>query len=157
MKRKTQLFFMAIFIFSFGIANAQWETKHYVDDFGDKTDETYQRVIAQGVFSNSATTNSECLYKFVKNDETIVVYIYEYGRSKPTSYKSTLENIKIKTPNGDVKEINGIMFSKEGYLFLKKSKAELFNQITKDKGEYIIVFRKESSVSRSDYRINLKL
>lgn len=40
-------------------APSSWEIAHYVDDFGDETDEVYLQGVFSGEFSNTATANSE--------------------------------------------------------------------------------------------------
>jgi hypothetical protein len=58
---------------------AQWELRYYVDEFGDKTEETYMYMRASGTFSNSATQNSKCIYDFVDSGESLEVHVKEYG------------------------------------------------------------------------------
>lgn len=67
---------------------AQWKYKHYVDRFGDKTDDTYIFFSdANGNFSNSATNGSrltaECILSFSPSDSlpTIRFDLYEYSGS----------------------------------------------------------------------------
>ena len=61
---------------------AQWETEYYVDDFGEPTGESFQYFDVVGVFSNSATTNSDCGF-LIKHDEgdNYSVSIYPYNRT----------------------------------------------------------------------------
>lgn len=59
----------------------QWTQRSYVDEFGDKTDQIYYSYLAEGVFSNSATTNSQLMAIFDLNlkNEYVGIRLYEYG------------------------------------------------------------------------------
>ena len=97
-----QLFF-SIALAMTGVSYAQWKTEYYVDDFGEPTEDTFEYFDAIGVFSNSATTNSECGY-FIKHDRNQEIYsisIYPYNRSSKESWVgSTFQDVKLK----DLKE-----------------------------------------------------
>jgi hypothetical protein len=44
---------------------SQWTENYYVDDFGDKTEESYKQLTAYGTFSNSATQDSKLIGSFI--------------------------------------------------------------------------------------------
>jgi hypothetical protein len=66
-------------------ANANnWQVKHYVDEFGDKTGESYitTKKWVKGTFSNSATTNSKLNVKILIDADDIVsvsIKLFEYA------------------------------------------------------------------------------
>lgn len=94
--KKTILFILAIFLVS-SATFSQWEKKYYVDDFGDKTEDYYYSMITEGTFSNSATQDSELIGAFIHNEgKSLLVKVYEYGRSLATSTKHTFETVKVK-------------------------------------------------------------
>ena len=68
-----------------------WSLRYYVDEFGDDTDSKYIMVDTEGLFSNSATTNSRLYVQMlISADEPLATYfkLYEYGSSPVTSYDS---------------------------------------------------------------------
>jgi len=134
---------------------AQWQTKHYVDDFGEKTDETFKSLVAYGRFSNSVTTNSEAMYHFVKDATSLSINIYEYKTQKATSIESLFVEVKVKTPSGDINTVDDVLFSKTGVLYFSKEKFNKINNILKESGKYIIVFNRNGSYSTSEYKIIL--
>ena len=80
-------------VLAFGTVNAQWKKNFYVDDFGDKTTDSYDSMMSSGTFSNSATQDSKALYVFIKSDTSITIKVYEYERSLATSTSGTFEQL----------------------------------------------------------------
>jgi hypothetical protein len=153
--KKAILTSLAVFVFS--ILNAQWETKNYVDEFGDKTDESYKSLIANGTFSNSATTNSEALYSFTDSGDSMMITVYEYGSSKATSIEATFELVKIKTPSSGVVSFKRVFFTKGGSLaFFEKEYTRLI-EVIKEKGNYTIIFDRSADYSKSSYKIKFTI
>jgi hypothetical protein len=132
---------------------AQWELRYYVDEFGDKTEETYMYMRASGTFSNSATQNSKCIYDFVDSGESLEVHVKEYGNRMATDTKSTFETVKIKTPSGDVKSIKDVFFTKSGILFFDKETYTQIKSILMDEGRYVVVFNRSGRYSSLSYKI----
>lgn len=56
-----------------------WEITHYVDSFGDPTDEAYARLRTEGRFSNSATKGDTLEVIFLVDDHSFSFKLYEYG------------------------------------------------------------------------------
>lgn len=84
-----RLFVFALFVFCSSSFNSfgQWSFKYYVDDFGDKTNESYiSYTDYNGVFSNSATSGSKLIVNLLvsySNGDSIPDFrfdLYEYGR-----------------------------------------------------------------------------
>ena len=144
-----------LFVFNFlcFTADAQWKKNFYVDDFGDKTDQSYESLSAEGTFSNSATQNSKATYTFIKDDASVLVNVYEYGRSLATDIDHTFETVKIKQPSGSVVTIERVFFTKGGKLyFSEKTYTELLETI-KDSGKYTMIFDRSGDYSSSNYKI----
>ena len=143
-------------VLAFNLSNAQWTTKFYVDDFGEPTSNSYESMILDGVFSNSATQNSKATYVFIKDKESLVIKVLEYGRSLATSTDATFETVKIKTPTGIV-EIKKVFFSKSGRLYFSK---DSFNQVAEaisELGDYIMIFKRSGRYSDSSYKIKFSI
>lgn len=71
-----------------------WRVGYYVDDFGEPTKQGYIRntSLIRGVFSNTATQDSELDVKFlISNSYNISIQLYEYAGNNPVkaySYES---------------------------------------------------------------------
>jgi len=129
MKKLVLLLGMVAFTFSM---NAQlnydkWETVVTTDNFGDPTGESVSRIFGKGVFSNSATSNSELIVKFVDWGDAMTLDLYEYGRTPgaSVSYKSVFGVINIKQDDGTVVQVKafankngGLYFSDDDYVSL---------------------------------------
>ena len=108
------------------VSYGQWKTLEYTDDFGDPTGKTFQVFQCKGLFSNSATTNSDCGFavKHDANSPSYSVIIYPYNRNNRESFiEGTFQNVKLKTPSG-IKEVSHLQNVKnpidKAYLALKK-------------------------------------
>jgi len=137
--------------------NAQWTKNFYVDDFGDATTDSYESFITGGTFSNSATQNSKASYKFIRNDDSIVINVYRYGSSLATSTKATFEDLKVKQPDGTIVVLKSVFFSKGGYLYFNKEGFVEFNNVISTKGAYVIIFDRTSKYSTSSYKIKFTI
>ena len=133
--------------------NAQWKQGNYVDEFGDKTGDTFMFMRAVGTFSNSATQNSKCIYDFYDSDNDMIVEVKEYGSSMATSINSTTEIVKIKTPSGEVKTVKNVFFSKSGSLVFMDNNYTQLKYILTEKGRYVMVFRRSGRYSSSSYKV----
>ena len=132
--------------------NAQWTKGYYVDEFGDRTGDTYMHMRAVGTFSNSATQNSKCVYDFYDSGNSITVDVKEYGSSMATSTNWTPEIVKIKTPSGEVKTVKNVFFTKSGSLLFRDKKYTQLKSILTEKGRYVMVFRRSGRYSSSSYK-----
>ena len=132
--------------------NAQWKQGYYVDEFGDRTGDTYMFIRAIGTFTNSATQDSKCTYLFIDSDNAMTVDVKEYGSSMATSTSWTPEIVKIKTPSGEVKTVKNVHFPRSGSLvFMEKKYTELKSILT-ESGRYVMVFRRSGRYSSSSYK-----
>ena len=134
------------------VSNAQWDVQYYIDEFGDKTSDSYESFVAEGTFSNSATRNSKALYKFMHNkkDETISIKIYEYARHLATDTESSFTVIRIKTPSKEIVEIKSVMFSKTGSIYFYKNSYKKLLETISLPGEYVMVFKRTGKYSSAD-------
>lgn len=138
------------------LSNAQWETRSYVDDFGDPTGSSYKALDADGVFSNSATKNSEAAYVFVDGGSSLAIYVLEYGKYPATASDHTFETIKIKTPSGAVIAYSDIFFNKQGRLYINDHYTALMETI-KAPGNYIMIFNRTNNHNNKNYRIKFRI
>jgi hypothetical protein len=127
---------------------AQWQTKKFVDDFGDETNESYKLLRVFGTFSNNYVTNKYSRIDIIiKNDEeytndSFYIDVYEYNDKRmAVGYENTLSTFKIKKPNGEVVEFL-MEFKSKGYLTHGKYGIDKFLENVKEKGEYNIVFKR---------------
>jgi hypothetical protein len=135
--------------------NAQWKQGYYVDEFGDKTEKSFMHMRALGTFTNSATQNSKCIYDFYDSGKDVQLHVKEYGNSMATDTKFTFETVKIKTPSGEVRVIENVIFTKSGILFFDKDGNDTYNQLKTtltEKGRYVMVFRRSGRYSSSSYK-----
>ena len=156
-KTVTAIVLFAINTFLCFTAEAQWKTKYYVDDFGDPTDQKYESMTATGFFNNSATTKSEATYSFVKDEKSLLINVYEYGRRLASNVEATFEVVKIKQPSGDVVTIQNVFFTKSGKLYFSKSNFEQIVDAIKDSGSYTMVFERTGKYSKSGYVIKFDI
>lgn len=103
--RKSFMFIVIMYvstsiIYSQDMGYAGFVTNHFVDDFGDPTQDLYLAHAFEGTFSNSATTNSLLKVKIIISKDEFGIELNEYGTYKVKSnYKY---GIKIKTNSGNI-------------------------------------------------------
>lgn len=137
---------------------AQWETEYYVDDFGEPTGETFEYFDVVGVFSNSATTNSECAF-IVKHDkgESYSVSIYPYNGSRRESWiNSTYQTVMLKTPSGEIKDIKSFCY-KKGIVLFSDDEYPIFKDAIAKSGAYTFLLKYEDDYSEAKYKFNFTL
>ena len=138
---------------------AQWETKYFVDDFGDPTQDSYKVMVMEGTFSNSATENSKLTGVFIWEEASKSLYIkvYEYGRSLATNIETKYTYVLIKDPAGKVHTIKNVLFSKTGMVYFSKKRYEQLMEIFNQKGEFTMIFKYHSTYSSSRYKLKFEL
>ena len=111
----------------------------------------------EGLFTNSATTNSKCGF-FIKDTGTgYTVSIYPYNNSSKERWvESTYQNVKIKTPSGGVLIINSFCYKKGVVLLSDEMYAEIKKTIS-EVGKYIFLLKYKSDYSESSYRFNFTI
>jgi hypothetical protein len=151
-----QLFLFASMMLSV-TAYSQWEVGNYVDEFGEKTGETYMSQIATGTFSNSATTNSHCAFfmEHIREDSVLAISIYPYGRSSKESwYDDTFQDAKIKTPSGEVVVIEVFCF--DGMIYFGEEEYIQLMDAMSERGEYMLAMTHKTNYSKSSYRFKFR-
>lgn len=82
----------------------RWQVGGLVDEFGDKTGESYVYSVVRGSHENSAVMNSDVYVKSFIQGESLYFEVFNSSMSmKETFPDSEFGKIKIKFPNGDVK------------------------------------------------------
>lgn len=90
---------------------AEWQIGDFIDDFGDTTGEHFLYCMAEGTFSNSATSNSPCIVRVVANLNNVYLVpyvskfefeIHEYNNDNPVQefYEDSKSIIRIKDDLG---------------------------------------------------------
>lgn len=134
-------------------AYSQWEIGHYLDDFGEETEERFLHQTVSGTFSNSASTNAKCSYfiEHNKDGEVLFISIYPYGRSlKESFYDDTFQDVKIKKPSGEVVTIESFCF--DGMIFFSEEEYVQLMDVLKEKGEYKVAMTYNTDSTQSSYR-----
>ena len=151
--------FLSIALAMTGVSYAQWNTEYYVDEFGEKTNETFYYFDVVGVFSNSATTNSDCGF-FVKRDDnegSYTISIYPYNRDSRESWtSSTFQDIKLKKPSGDVETLSGFCY-KKGQVLFSEEDYPIFKEAISQSGDYTFLLKYDGNYSESSYKFNFTI
>ena len=77
--------------------------RYFVDEFGDPTQDSYLLGKTEGLFSNSATTNSKLNVALILSKDEFGIELYKYG-----DYQVKSENaytVSIKTSDGAVHQV----------------------------------------------------
>jgi hypothetical protein len=79
-----------------------WDVGFYVDEFGESTKKGYIRTSLSGLFSNSATQNSNLNITFlISKSNDVDFQLYEYARNNPVkSYSSDRYRVLVKDKDG---------------------------------------------------------
>ena len=138
---------------------AQWETKYYLDDFGDPTEQSYKVMVSKGTFSNSATENSELSGVFIwdEKDENLTIKVYEYNRSLATKIEAKFISVLIKDAKGEVHTIKRVFFLKGGMVYFSKKTYKQLMGVFNQKGKFTMIFTYYSTYSSSRYKLKFEL
>lgn len=116
-----------------------WEIAYYVDEFRMPTDEAYIRnaEMIVGTFSNSATTNSELLVRFIVDADSLAIILYEYGSSQvKNSYSSKSQDydVTMMDANGKKHFLTGYIFSDSDRIYFLSGDEEIVLNALKENG-----------------------
>ena len=113
-----------------------WKINYYVDQFDLPTDEAYisYNTSFNGIFSNSATTDSLLSAKLLIDDR-IAIMLYEYGDQKVTSYSDTDYTIYMLDSSDNKTYIAGTMYENSDRIFIHTSYMDLILDALKEGGE----------------------
>ena len=135
-----------------------WEESEYVDEFGDPSGSKYKFMIStNGVFSNSAANNEKLTGRFLADDESLTIDIFEYGKNRANDTQSTFETVKFKQPNGNIVEIKRVFFTKNGSLYFNKKHFKQIQKTLSLKGDYTMIFNRSGTYSKSRYRLKFSM
>jgi hypothetical protein len=140
------IFSLTLF-FSFLSLSAQWTHKHYVDDFGDKSEDSYIVRVCTGTFSNSATSNSkltvQCLVEVQDSIPRFRFVLFEYGSQKVKNLQGNTINLKIKLADGTMETFS--LFGSGQSAILSVSYSKKLIKIMKKESKLLKVY-----IGRSD-------
>lgn len=133
-----------------------WKIKNYSDDFGEPTDNKYLVLMGDGIFSNSATSNSRLQVVFFIDGDSFSFRLFEYG-SSPVKDDDHAYVTRIKDSEGVVHEFRLWNSGQSGQIGTMSLSPADYNEIVDilKKGGEVIVTMKYSSYSDSDYRFKL--
>lgn len=82
-----------------------WVVQHYVDNFGEPTNEKYitTKDIIKGTFSNSATQDSSLsVYFLISSSSNVNIMLYEYSGNNPVkAYSKTMYRVNLQDSFGN--------------------------------------------------------
>jgi len=142
-----------LFVLSYLISFAQWDIGHYLDDFGEETEERFLHQTVSGTFSNSESTNAKCTYfiEHNKKEKVLGISIYPYdGNSMESFYEDTFQDVKIKKPSGELVTIEAFCF--EGIIYFDYEEYVQLMDALKEKGEYKVAMTYNTDSTQSSYR-----
>ena len=157
-----QILFLALLpVFGSAQLNYEWETVEIVDEFGDPTGDVAKSVYCEGVFSNSATSNSDLIARVSDQSELIVIQLYEYASPPSVSMGlgDEIGKIKVKRADGTVQEFGAWSPKGGGLYFSKDLGRDFIDLVLNGGGEEITVLIKEKDFSEygsASYRFKLK-
>lgn len=135
-----------------------WELKSYSDSFGDETDDRYLTLLGNGVFSNSATLNSDLKALLFVDGNSFSFRLIEYGFS-PVKDDDAPYNTQIKDSEGKVHNFtlwNSGQSGQIGPLSQSQNDYKEFVDIL-NKGGEITVIMNYNRYSETDYRFKMNV
>ena len=142
-----------LFVLSYLISFAQWDIGHYVDDFGEETEQRFLHQTVSGTFSNSESTNAKCTYfsEHNKKEKVLGISIYPYdGNSMESFYEDTFQDVKIKKPSGELVTIEAFCF--DGMIFFSEEEYVQLMDVLKERGEYKVSMKYNTDDTHYRYR-----
>ena len=114
-----------------------WQFTYYVDEFRMPTDEGYIRNAEpiEGIFSNSATTDSKLDVVILLDEHQLAFMLYEYGRSlvKNSYSRDRIYNVTLRDAAGRKTALTGTMPSNaDRILFEEKDAEKIVNALSTD-------------------------
>lgn len=100
------------------VNTGKWTLKYYKDEFGEYSNDKYLVLTGSGVFSNSATTNSEMSAILFVDKENISLRLIEYRSSVVKDDDSF--DMKVKDCNGEITKFS-LYNTKSGYIYFSNS------------------------------------
>lgn len=131
-----------------------WQLKRYSDSFGDETDDKYLVLMGDGVFSNSATSNSKLKVVFFIDNDSFSFRLFEYG-SSPVKDDDAAYVTRIRDSEGNIHNFRMYNAGQSGQIGTYGS--DKYNEIVDilSKGGEITVLMNYNHYGQSDYRFKL--
>ena len=138
-----------------------WQDNTPLDDFGDPLDIVQKDIYCTGVFSNSATSNSDLLVRVVQEGLIIAMELYEYntGPVARLAFDDAQGKIKVKRADKTVEEFDALTMKNGGVFFFDDVGSEFVDLVINGGGEEITVLIKQEDFSdygMATYRFKLK-
>ena len=134
---------------------SDWRINHYVDDFGDPTDEMYitSKYNQFGTFSNSATSNSILKWLFLIDEYSITIKLFEYGSAPAVggSFDYNTHELSIKDPDGNIHTMS--MNRGSDRLYIQNIYHDEFLELLKLEAPLKMVIKETSKYSRTTYNL----
>lgn len=129
----------------------KWAKSYYVDDFQQETKVWFIRNIdyIEGIFSNSATTNSKLLVLILVDENDVTFMLYEYGRSQVKNASSQYYDeyvITMKDSTGKKTSMTGTVYAGGDRLYIDDNYKAMVLQALKGSGTvsfYIVIVKKD--------------
>ena len=131
------------------LSNSIWSMQYFLDEFGDQTDGGYITATARGNFSNSATTNSGLVVKFIIN-EKVSIKLYEYNDNPVRAISSQTYKMLVKHNGQKLKKKFYATNYSDRVTFGKSDSKKLVEYLKKG-GEFKFVIYETSGFSSSSY------
>lgn len=135
-----------------------WQLNAYSNSFGDVTDDKYLALMGNGVFSNSATIDSELNAILFVDDNNFAFRLIEYGFN-PVKNDQTSYNTQIKDSEGVVHDFRLWNSGQSGQIGPYNNPQEDYKELVNilNKGGEITVIMNYDYYGESDYRFKMNV
>ncbi|HEY9170088.1 MAG TPA: hypothetical protein VIN72_11415 [Lutibacter sp.] len=118
----------------------KWQKYNAVDDFGDNTGKGYPCLVVLGVHNNTVIENSEVYVTLTIQGEIIDIQIFDKSMTLQETFPDRVSGtVKVKFPNGDVKNDPIWFYSNTGYLSIDGKSPMVYNHLLNEVGELKIL------------------
>ena len=118
----------------------KWQKGNFVDEFGDKTGKEYPYYFTKGEYENSAVIKSEVYVKATMDGENLYFQIFNSSMTLKENFpNSEFGTLKIKFPNGDVKNERVFFYQNTVSESPDDKKPLIYNHLKSEQGELKIL------------------
>jgi len=111
----------------------KWKKGYFVDEFGDNTGEGYPMILALGSHETSTTISSDVYVKGILNKGEVYFSVFNKSLSYKENFpESKYGSIKIKYPNGDVKNERVFFFKNSVFESPEDKNPLIYNYLMSD-------------------------
>lgn len=130
-----------------------WKTGIYVNEFDEPTGEKYAYSETNGVFSNSATTNSDLRVRILVDKKSVRINLFEYGANHPVKGRGFF---RFKAKGNDDRIIEFRTYNTEsGDNFVEDEDVEKVRELLTNGAEIKFVGTNSDYGSLSEYKFTL--